>query len=325
MKFPGAARAVLFAAAVVAEAAGLGFAVLPALAVTPHHGGGGNPQITLTAGGDRATSNSVSGLGGVRFREQHASPPDCTTGSNGKCTLTVFAGDHLVHQESAPSGWYLSPQLGISPNSNSTSVVVKDYSSLTVHVPPPGVAVPPSTSGTTTNPYARSGGWAVSRNNPPLPPHCGLNVALLFDLSASVDGHLRELQDAGIGFVNSLQGTPTSVALYTMGTHAPVNLTNNSNFPLTPLTTQSNVSVLTSKIRGYTIVSNPAQYTNWDAGLWQIANASGQPGSRQVHYDAVIVLNHGDPTVYGPAASGRPTRRSPGSSTSRTRSSPPTC
>lgn len=154
---------------------------------------------------------------------------------NGRCTLTVPPGDHRVTQVGAPAGWYLSPQLGISPNSYSTSVVARDYSSLNVDVHQSGTNVPASSSGTTTNPYARSGIWAVSRNNPPVPPGCGLSVALLFDLSASVDGHLREFQDAGIGFINALRGTPSSVALYPIGTHAPVNLTNNSNFPLTPL------------------------------------------------------------------------------------------
>ena len=97
----------------------------------------------------------------------------------------------------------------------------------------------------------------MSRDNPVAPARCGLNVALLFDLSSSVDGNLRDLQNAGVGYVNTLAGTPSSVALYTMGTHAPVNSTNNSNFPLTPLTTTANVTALTNKIRGYNITNSP--------------------------------------------------------------------
>ena len=138
-----------------------------------------------------------------------------------------------------------------------------------------------------------------------IPPHCGLNVALLFDLSFSVQGHLRQVQDAGIGYVNALAGTPSSVALYTMGTHAPVNSTNNSNFPLTPVTTSANIAALTNKIRGYTVLTNPAQYTNLDQGLWQIASAEGPPGGTRAHYDAVIVISDGDPTVYGPTGIGQ--------------------
>ena len=62
VKFLGGARAAVLAAAVVAEVAGLGFTVLPALAVTPVHGG--PPVITVTAGGDRTSSNAVSGTAG---------------------------------------------------------------------------------------------------------------------------------------------------------------------------------------------------------------------------------------------------------------------
>jgi hypothetical protein len=95
VKFIGAARAAVPAAVVVAEVAGLGLAVLPAVAQTRHHGGESS-VITVTGGGDRATSDSVSGLAGVRFSEQHANPSTCTTGGNGRCTLTVPAGDHRV-------------------------------------------------------------------------------------------------------------------------------------------------------------------------------------------------------------------------------------
>jgi hypothetical protein len=303
VKFPGTARAAVLAVAVVAEVAGLGLAALPAVALTPvpNHA----QQVTIVAGGDRTTSNAISGTAGVVFREQHANPSTCTTGGNGRCTLSVYPGDHRVTQETAPSGWYLSRELGISPNSYTSSVVARDYSSLNINVSHSGITVPQSTSGSSSNPSARSGAWAVSRNDPPLPPGCGLKVALLFDLSASVDGQLRQLQNAGIDYINALRGTPSSVALYTMGTHAPVNLTNNSNYPLTPLTTPANVNALTSKINGYTITSHPAQYTNWDQGLWQIASASGPVGGTRVHYDAVIVLNHGDPTVYGPTGVGQ--------------------
>src|SRR4051794_18899311 len=264
----------VLAATIVAEATGLAMVAVPVMAAANTF----HATMTITAGGDRTTSNGVSGTARVRFSEQHASPGSCTTRADGTCSVTVPTGDHRVTQVSAPAGWFLSPELGISPDSHTTPVSARDYSSVIVSVPSSGTDVPASTSGTTTNPAARSGVWAVSRDNPGLPANCGLNVALLSDLSSSVRGHLRQLQDAAIGFVNALDGTPSSVALYTFGTHAPVNSTNNSNFPLTPLTTAANVSALTSKVRGYTIASNPAQYTNWDAGLWQIASGQGPPG-----------------------------------------------
>ena len=130
-------------------------------------------------------------------------------------------------------------------------------------------------------------------------------MALLFDLSFSVGDNLREVKQAGIGYVDALAGTPSSVALYTMGTHAPVNSTNNSNFPLTPVTTPQNVAALTDKINGYTIGNRPPQYTNWDQGLWQIASAEGPLGGTRAHFDAVIMISDGDPTVYGPTGVGQ--------------------
>ncbi len=306
MKFLGSARALVLAVAVVTEVAGLGLAVLPALAAPAPPPGGGNPDITITAGGDRTSDNAVSGTAGVRFSVPNASPNDCTTASNGTCTVSSAAGSRrTITQESAPAGWFTSPELAISPNSSTSNVAPRDYSALTTNVPQSGVDVPASTSGTTTSPTARSGVWAVSRQEPVIPPHCGLNAALLFDLSFSVQGHLRQVQDAGIGYVNALAGTPSSVALFTMGTHAPVNSTNNSNFPLTPVTTSANVAALTNKIRHYTVLTNPAQYTNLDQGLWQIASAEGPPGGTRVHYDAVIVISDGDPTVYGPTGIGQ--------------------
>ena len=303
MKFLGSARAAVLAVAVVTEVAGLGLAVLPAAAATRP---GGDPDITITAGGDRTTGNSVSGTAGVRFTVPNANPNSCMTGANGTCAVGSPSGaNRTVTQAGAPAGWFLSTQLGASPNSFTSAVVARDYSSVSTNVPPSGIDVPPSSSGTTTNPTARSGVWAVSRDNPVTPPHCGLNVALLFDLSFSVGGNLRQVQDAGIGYVNALAGTPSSVALYTLGTRAPVNSTNNSNFPLTPVTTAANVTALTNKIRGYTILNNPAQYTNWDAGMWQIASANGPLGGTRVHYDATIVISDGDPTVYGPTGIGQ--------------------
>ena len=59
----------------------------------------------------------------MRFREIHANPDTCTTQADGRCTLSTFAGTHHPSQAGAPAGWFLSPQLGISPNSFTSNVV----------------------------------------------------------------------------------------------------------------------------------------------------------------------------------------------------------
>ena len=104
MKFLGSARALVFAVAVVTEVAGLGLTVLPALAA-PAPPPGSHPDITITAGGDRTSSNAVSGTAGVRFSVPNASPDDCTTAANGTCTVTSLAGSRrTITQEIAPAG-----------------------------------------------------------------------------------------------------------------------------------------------------------------------------------------------------------------------------
>jgi hypothetical protein len=266
-----------------------------------------DPDITITAGGDRITSTSVRGTAGVDFSVSGTVTSNgCPTGTDGRCVVSVpTTASRTVTQTSAPAGWFLNPTLGISPNSTTSAVTPTAYSSLTTGtIPQTGVSVPPSTSGTTAGPTARSGVWALSRDNPPLPSRCGLNVALVFDLSFSIGSNLGTLQAAGRSFVTALNGTPSSVSLWTFGTLAPVNETNNSNFPLTPMTAPTALSDLETHINRFTILSSPAQYTNWDAGLWQVASADAPPGGTRTHYDAVIMLTDGDPTVYGPTGTG---------------------
>jgi hypothetical protein len=144
--------------------------------------------------------------------------------------------------------------------------------------------------------------WAASRDNPPLPDKCGLNVALLFDLSGSIGSNITQLRAAGKSFVTALTGTPSSVAVYTFATHAPASKPANSNLPLTSVATVTSANTVTAKINGLTGESGSEAGTNWDQGIWQIASSSA-------HYDVALVLTDGNPTFYGPKASG------PGSST----------
>ena len=73
----------------------------------------------------------------------------------------------LDTQAGAPAGWFRSQELGISPDSHSSSVQARDYSSVHVSVPSSGAGVPQSTSGSSTNPAARSG----LRKTPSLQPN----------------------------------------------------------------------------------------------------------------------------------------------------------
>jgi hypothetical protein len=227
-----------------------------------------DPTLTIRVGGDRTVLNgppgppAVSPLAGVTFGIAPASgdnPTTCVSTAAGLCTFHVDPNrTYTVTRTGTPAGWF---------GSNST-------------------------------PAARSGTWALSRVDPALPEGCGLRIAVLFDLSSSITPQLLPTyQAAGRAFVHALRGTPSSVGIYTFGTTAPAantSGTNNANLvPPVSVATPAGVSTLTNKINGLNVPSG--SYTNWDGGIWQIAQDDAL-----YHYQAAVVLTDGDPTRYGP-------------------------
>src|SRR5262249_18656318 len=144
------------------------------------------------------------------------------------------------------------------------------YDSFTVQVTGNTTFPVGSTAVSGTNDLVRSGRWAVSRYNPPPPVTCTRSVALLFDLSASITpDRLRSYQIAATGFVRALLGTSTNVTLYTFGTTAPA--PGNPTFGPRNTEDVSGVNALVSAIDRLTLPAG--QFTNWDAGLWQIVQS----------------------------------------------------
>jgi Prealbumin-like fold domain/von Willebrand factor type A domain len=278
---------------------------------------GGDPVITVTAGGDRTGATAVAGLAGERFdfyagrqgTHPSGSPTaSCVTGVSGKCSVSVPAQSggsggstlgYWVVQATVPGGWVPDSVLDVGKGG---AEVPADYRELFVASVRSDIAVPIADTSNSSTPTARGSLWAASRDNPPLPDKCGLNVALLFDLSGSIGSNITQLRAAGKSFVTALTGTPSSVAVYTFASHAPASKPANSNLPLTPVATIPSANTVTSKINGLTVESGGEAGTNWDQGIWQIASSSDR-------YDVALVLTDGNPTFYGPKASG------PGSST----------
>jgi hypothetical protein len=278
-----------------------------------------NVAITVTAGGDRTGATSVAGLAGERFdffagtagsRPSGGGTPaaSCVTGSSGTCTVNVpprsggsgsSAAGYWVRQTSVPAGWFASPVLDVGKGG---SEVATDYAWLFVPRVTGNLTIPVADTSNGSTPTARGSLWAASRDNPPLPDKCGLNVALDFDLSGSIGSNITQLRSAGRDFVRALTGTPSSVAIYTFATHAPASKPGNSNLPLTSVATDASASTVLNKISGLTVESGKEAGTNWDQGIGQVAASSDK-------YDVALVLTDGNPTFYGPQASG------PGSST----------
>ena len=327
MRRYSAAAHILAAIAVIAATSAFADASLPTSAGSA---GAADPVITVTAGGDRIGATSVAGLAAERFdfyAGRQGTPPSgsptatCVTSASGKCSVSVptqsggSGGNTLgywVVQASVPAGWFASDVLDVGKGG---AELPTDYKDLFVANVRSDINVPIADTSNGATPTARGNLWAASRDNPPLPDKCGLNVALLFDLSGSIGSNITQLRAAGKSFVTALTGTPSSVAVYTFATHAPASRPGNSNLPLTSVATTASANTVTSKINGLTVESGNEAGTNWDQGLWQIASGSAR-------YDVTLVLTDGNPTFYGPRHQGRAAR--PASSRSRTACSPRT-
>src|SRR6478735_8279359 len=162
---------------------------------------GNNAVITVKVGGDRTGTSGVSGLAGVVLGLYANSTGGsavftCTSDADGDCNFTVpdtqVGGTNhdrrfWVRQVSSPAGTYNSTDLGTATNNGSAASTAyrfqtgtsltngQTYSSTTDFMIGTGAAV--TTSG---------GIWQNSRNNPSIPAQCGINVALVLDVSGSV-------------------------------------------------------------------------------------------------------------------------------------------
>lgn len=201
-----------------------------------------------------------------------------------------------VVAETAPTGWYLNPQLV-------TDAGVSDYAFRT-----PGVNAGEtyrsgddfmaSGSGSRTS----GGMWQLARTNPALPYTCqaGLDVALVLDLSGSVAnaGAVGDLKDSAKGMVDALAGTGSSMALYTFADDAPRNGgSSGRNYPATDIDAGNNIDTIKGRIDAYSAGGG----TNWDEGIYQVAEDDAG-------YDLVIVITDGYPTYYNAGGSGSSTR-----------------
>ncbi|MFF5402223.1 vWA domain-containing protein [Streptomyces misionensis] len=264
--------------------------------------------VTVRTGGDRAATDVPAPLAGVRlalFADPDATQPvdadwaRCTSDADGDCSFVVpdtgAGGDNngrvlTVGQTGAPAGWYTNPVLRTGPGSGSNSVA-SPYRFRTPALQ--GGATYRSTRefmySTDNGLPTRSGGvWQTSRDNPPLPSSCGLDVALVLDLSASVGSQLPALKAAADAFTDALTGTPSRLALFSFDQESP-STSVGVNYPrLQSVSTPAGAAAVKSRYADWTL----GRGTNWDRALWAVARASE-------HYDAAVVLTDGNPTRFG--------------------------
>ncbi|WP_350347366.1 hypothetical protein ABIQ69_12070 [Agromyces sp. G08B096] len=258
--------------------------------------------ITVQVGGDRTGLSAVSGLAGVQLELYTnaggslgvpvAQPwSTCTSDAAGSCVFTVPAptgAQYWVVQRAAPNdvpaGWFSNDELAIG-----TDPSAQRYAFITPAVGSGAVINSNSNfmlaSGNTNN-VASGGIWQNSRTNPTSMQQCGIDVALIIDLSGSVAPFEEDLKEAAKGFVDALTGTPSQIGLFTFNNVAPASV--GGNLGITPVSTPAGAETVKDHIDGF---GTPTEATNWDRGIYQVATSG-------VDYDLAVVLTDGNPTVY---------------------------
>ena len=273
--------------------------------------------VTVKTGGARgATATAVVPLAGVQlglFTTQTGGTQigTCTSDADGDCNFVVTdtgtgGGNRnqrfWVRQLSAPGGWYTNPTLRTGDSAGNTNTQTpysfqtpalignNAYSSTTIYNPAFMLQ-----SGDQNVPAASGGIWQSSRVNPVLPSACGLDVALILDLSGSVQsaGELANLKTAARTITDSLVGTPSRMSLFSFSTQSPA-AGATQNFPgLTSVSTQTQADAFNSRFASWTATGN----TNWDRAFAATAAAADS-------YDLAVLITDGNPTVYGQPAAG---------------------
>lgn len=265
----------------------------------------------------------------------------CTSDADGDCSFVVpmrpgTPGTDGVPQGtrlwavpvSAPDGeYYANPYWQTAPltNTNQQSlrhvfqtpalVAGQVYRSGSEWITDPGLQTSPQqTVPEFTRRTASGGVWPLSRINPELPPQCGLDVALVVDLSSSVAAAdaIEDLKASMSAFIDALHGTPSQVALFTFGTDSPAS-GYGPNTPLMSVATTSEADRVKSLYEDWD--NPPTNYTNWGRGLAAVAETNSPDTGSEEHFDLAVLITDGNPTVYGPSplsSSGQPRDRGSG-------------
>lgn len=240
------------------------------------------------------------------------------------------SADQAVNEFLTPSTWAVNNTYTFDQSFSDTEVQPGDviyisyqtYTDTTVSSPAPIQLYGTSSAGSTTDPGtdptpgASEGGsgsgtgsgelidgWREPSNaNPGLPAQCGLRVAIVADLSTSInyagapDG-FKQLKGAANSFIEALEGTDIELGVYNFSTKAPVGQSKDygttyyDETPYYVMSDAGNVQYLKSVVNQWRENSGS---TNWKEGLEQL---EGQG------YDLVYFMTDGAPTTVFPEGS----------------------
>ncbi|MER5949746.1 hypothetical protein ABT127_27205 [Streptomyces sp. NPDC001904] len=276
----------------------------------------GESVVTVRTGGDRdgdATVAPLAGVGLALYASATATDPlpdawaQCISDGAGDCSFTLpDTGSGGAHEGQrywvrqidggVPPGWYTNPSLRTGPGNGSGSL----ESAYQFETPALAAGQTYRSTGdfmkSTTwsvSPYVASGGiWQQSRTNPAMPQSCGLDVAVVLDLSASVGSALPQLKAATDKLADALTGTPSRMALFSFDRNSPSTGAGNHPDPMS-VSTPAGASAFKAQYANWTLGAG----TNWDQGLHAVATA-------QPVYDMVVVLTDGNPTRFSKPSTG---------------------
>lgn len=264
--------------------------------------GGGESVVNVKVGGDRVGVQSVTPLAGVTLglfstEEGGSQFQTCVSDGDGDCNFIV-QGTGLgqpnrdlrfwVRQVDAPGGWFTNPALRTG-SSSASGTERTPYSFQTPRLE--GGRTYRSgfefMSGTGSNDRKVSGGvWQQSRNNPVAPTGCGLDVALILDLSGSVGTALPDLQQAADTFTDALVGTPSRMSLFSFSDNSPAEGATRNYPELTSVSTTAGAEEFKDRYDDWTVGGG----TNWDRGI-AVAGAATDT------FDVAVMITDGNPTV----------------------------
>lgn len=205
--------------------------------------------VQVQVGGDRSGSTTINGLANVQlglFTSLTAANPVnntwavCTSDSTGLCEFKIpdaasggtnYDRELYVRAIGPTSGTFVvHKSLGIgSSGENSTEygfrvgqVVSNSWRLRAGNTYTSGTQFMLDT-GNFSN-IASGGVFQTVRANPVFPPKCGIDVALILDVSGSVNGYQDNLVSAATALVNALTGTPSRMALFSFNNSAPASI-----------------------------------------------------------------------------------------------------
>lgn len=128
-------------------------------------------------------------------------------------------------------------------------------------------------------------------SNPPLPQRCGVNVAVVLDLSNSVKdaSGVQPSKNAANAIIEAVGGSGGHVGIFTFATNAPSQGTVNQ--PWMPTSTPAEIQAAKNHVNGLNTPTNTQRGgTNWEGALKRVDEANRA-------YDIVYFITDGVPTA----------------------------